>query len=67
LKYTTNLKQIRKNKGLTQEEVARRAEIAFSTYVYIEQGKSKPNIITALRIAKALNENLDRLFLLIHE
>lgn len=57
-----NLKTIRENKKLTQREVASRIGIRLTNYVYIEQGKSIPNLKTALLIASVLKESLDRLF-----
>jgi DNA-binding XRE family transcriptional regulator len=59
---TTNLKKIRKNKGLTQRELANKANIRLTNYVYIEQGKSEPRLSTALLIAQALGEPIEILF-----
>ena len=59
---SSNLKIIRKNKGLSQREVASRADIRITNYAYIEQGKSEPKLKTALLIAKALGESVNRLF-----
>jgi len=59
---SSNLKLIRKNKGLSQREVASRVGIRLTNYVYIEQGKNEPRLKTALLIAKALGESVNRLF-----
>jgi len=59
---TTNLKKIRKNKGLTQRDVAVKANIRTANYIYIEQGKSEPKLSTALLIAQALGEPVEILF-----
>jgi putative transcriptional regulator len=63
-KTGNNLKKIRKNMRISQEEVARRCGIAFSTYARIENGKELPSIVTALLIADALNESIEKLFFL---
>lgn len=50
----TWLSEIRKQHGLTQEEVAQAAKTTISTYWCIEQGRRTPRYSTAKRIAKAL-------------
>lgn len=57
-----NLKILRQNKKLTQREIAKRVNITLTNYVYIEQGKSQPRIKTALLIAQALGEPIDKIF-----
>lgn len=59
---SNNLKKIRENKGITQREIAKRVNIRLANYVYIEQGKSEPKLKTALLIAEALQEPVDKLF-----
>lgn len=44
----------RKEKGLTQEEVAIRAGIARTTYAMIEQGNRDPSVPVAKRIADVI-------------
>jgi DNA-binding XRE family transcriptional regulator len=61
---SSNLKIIRKNKGLTQREVAEQVNIRLANYIYIEQGKNEPRLKTALLIAKALDEPIDKIFFL---
>jgi len=58
-----NLKKQRKNKGLTQVEVAKKAKIAERSYQYIEAGERLPNVLTAIRIAKALQSSCEELFI----
>lgn len=48
------LVEMRNKLKLTQEEVANRAGIARTTYAMIEQGKRKPSVTVAKRIAKVL-------------
>ena len=60
--FLKNLAKIRKEKGLTQEGLARKADISFHTLVKIEGGGIKsPRIETVMKLAKALNIKLDNL------
>ena len=57
-----NIKRIRKKKGLTQEKLARLADISNNTLVKIEMGMAKePTITTVRKIADALNISIDEL------
>ncbi|ELR69299.1 hypothetical protein C900_05183 [Fulvivirga imtechensis AK7] len=53
-KFGTNLKVIRKEKGLTQEELAFRSGLALSQIARIETGRLNSSICTLITIAKAL-------------
>ena len=60
--YLKNLAKLRKERGLTQEGLARKANISFHTLVKIESERIKnPKIETILKLAKALNISLDHL------
>lgn len=48
------LKDIRISQELTQEQVAVKAGMASSTYAMYEQGRRKPNVDAAMKIAGAL-------------
>lgn len=50
-----NIKERREELGLTQKELAEKAGITQSFLCDIEQGRSKPSIDTAVKIADALN------------
>lgn len=50
----TWLKAIRKEKGLSQKEVAMAVDIAQSSYAGIELGKRNPRVETAKKIAELL-------------
>lgn len=57
-----NIKKMRKKKGLTQEKLARLADISNNTLVKIEMGMAKESTITTIiKIADALNVSLDEL------
>jgi transcriptional regulator with XRE-family HTH domain len=59
---TTILKQIRTQQGLTQVEVAKKANIAIRSYQNYEIGERVPNAYTAQLIAQALQTTVEKLF-----
>lgn len=59
----TALKKIRKEKGLTQVQVAKKAGITERNYQRIESGEQQPKVMTAMLIAQSLNiENIKDIF-----
>ncbi len=57
-----NLRKARETKGLSQEKLARLADVANNTVVKIEAGKNKnPTLNTLKKIAKALETSVDNL------
>ncbi len=58
----TKLKNAREKTGLTQVEVAKKANITESGYQKYEYGKRIPNVQTAIKIAKALDSTVEELF-----
>ena len=57
-----NLRKAREVKGLSQEKLARLADVANNTVVKIEAGKNKnPTLDTLKKIAKALEISVDNL------
>lgn len=58
----TQLRRRRERAGLTQDELARRAEVKVDTLRAIEQGRTlNPGIMTVLRLADVLAVSLDEL------
>ena len=57
-----NIKKIRKNKGWSQERLAREADISYQTLIKIEQNRVKnPKLKTLIKLANALEVTLDEL------
>jgi len=57
-----NVKRLRKAKGLSQEKLARLADVANNTLIKMETGKNKnPTLETLKRVAKALEVSVDDL------
>jgi transcriptional regulator with XRE-family HTH domain len=56
------IRELRNNRGFSQEKLARLADISYNTVVKIESGESKhPTIQTMAGIARALGVSLDDL------
>ena len=57
-----NIRKVRKKTGLSQDKLARKADVAYNTVVKIESGENKnPTIETLRSIAKALDVSVDDL------
>ena len=61
-KVQVNVRKVRKKRGLTQEELARKVGVSRQTIVNVEQGRYKPSILLALKIAKVLDADVETLF-----
>ena len=57
-----NVRKVRRKRGLTQEELARKVGVSRQTIVNVEQGRYKPSILLALKIAKVLDADVETLF-----
>ncbi|MFA5318443.1 MAG: helix-turn-helix transcriptional regulator [Patescibacteria group bacterium] len=57
------IKQLRQKYKMTQEELARLAEVRRETIVFLEQGKYNPSLQLAHNIAKILKIKIDDLFI----
>lgn len=59
---TKTLRKLRKTRGLSQEKLARLADVANNTIIKIEAGKNQnPTLDTLKKIAKALEVSIDKL------
>ncbi|MFP8918391.1 helix-turn-helix transcriptional regulator [Enterococcus innesii] len=52
----------RKNKNLTQEELAKMVGVSRKTIVSLEKGNYTPSLLLAFQIAKALDMDLTEIF-----
>ena len=60
--YLKDLAKLRKENGLTQEGLARKADISYHTVIKLESGGIKnPRIETVIKLAGALGVSLDQL------
>ena len=61
-KIGKNIKRIRQKKGISQDRLSKRADLALNTIVNIESGKSpNPTIETLQKIANALEVSIEDL------
>ncbi len=56
------LREVRRNKGLTQREMAEKLKISKSYYCLIEKGKRGLSLELALKIAEILQKSIEELF-----
>ena len=57
-----NLKKLRETKGLSQDRLAKLADVANNTIIKIEQGENiNPTLDTLKKMAKALDVGVDEL------
>lgn len=61
-KLQTNIRKLREKKGLSQEKLARLADVANNTIIKIESGENQnPTLETLQKVAKALDISIDDL------
>jgi len=57
-----NMERLRKQKGLSQEKLARLADVANNTIIKMESGENKnPTLETLRKVAKAFGVSVDEL------
>ena len=59
--FCENLKNIRKEKGLSQKQVALKLNVVESCYANWEQGRTEPNISMLRKLCELFNITLDEL------
>lgn len=57
------LEGIRKEKGITQEELANALEVSRQTVGSLENGRYNPSIILAFKIARFFNLSIEEIFI----
>lgn len=57
------LEEIRKEKGITQEELANALEVSRQTVGSLENGRYNPSIILAFKIAKFFEVSIEEVFI----
>ena len=57
-----NIKKLREAKGLSQEKLARLADVANNTLIKMESGENQnPTLVTLKKVAKAFDVSVDDL------
>ena len=62
MEFKDKLKEIRKDRNLTQEQIAKQANISVRTIANYESGKREPNVEILFKICNALNIEIHDLF-----
>lgn len=57
------IKEFRAKMNLTQEEIAKKANVRRETIVFLEKGKYNPSLKLAHEISKALETRIEELFI----
>ncbi len=57
------LEEIRKNRGVKQEELAAALEVSRQTIGSLENGRYNPSIILAFKIARYFNMDIEDIFI----
>ena len=60
-KFNENLKDLRKEKGLTQKQLALELNVSEDCIYFWEKGRSEPSIIDLINIAKCFGVTIDYL------
>lgn len=60
--FGDNIKRLRKNKGLKQQEIAELLGVKRNTYSDWENGKTEPSFENLVKLADLLDVSLDWLF-----
>ncbi len=64
---TSDVENYRKSKKLTQAELASLCDVTRQTIIAIEKGNYIPSVALAISLAKALETNVEKLFMLTGE
>jgi len=59
----TKIKELRARHNMTQESLAKKANVRRETIVFLEKGKYNPSLKLAHEVAKALKTTIDELFI----
>jgi putative transcriptional regulator len=59
-----NIKQLRKDKGLRQEDMAVSLNVSRQTIIAIENNKYNPSLELAMKMARLLDTTVEELFFL---
>ena len=54
--------KLRKNKGLTQEELAKKAGVTRQTIIALEKGNYVPSVLLSIKLSKVFKTRVEDLF-----
>ncbi len=62
-----NLARLRKERGLTQQELAEILKVSRQSIIAIEAGKFNPSVILAIKISRYFRQPVDEIFIVEEE
>ncbi len=62
-KLKNRIEEIRKDHGITQEQLASRLEVSRQTIGSLENGRYNPSILLAFKISKLFNMSIEEIFI----
>ena len=57
------IKDLRKDFGLTQEDLAQRVQVSRQTIISLERGRYDPSIFLAYKIARTFKKKIEEVFI----
>lgn len=57
-----NVRDLRANEGMTQQELATRVGVTRQTIVALERGAYTPSLVLAIRIGRVFNKTVEKVF-----
>lgn len=64
---TNNVSELRKEKGVTQEQFAQTLDVSRQTVIAIEKGNYVPSLLLGIKIARFFNKKVEEVFTYKHE
>lgn len=64
IKVDNCVQKVRKQKKLTQHELAKKSGVTRQTIIAIEKGNYTPSVLLALKLAQVLKTSVEKLFTL---
>jgi len=62
VEFETRIRELREEAGLTQAELADRADVTRQTVLYVEKGEYNPSLELAWRIAREFDARIEEVF-----
>jgi XRE family transcriptional regulator, regulator of sulfur utilization len=60
-RFALNVKQLREARGVTQQKIAKAADIPRATWAHLESGEANPTLVVLHRVARALGVSIEEL------
>jgi putative transcriptional regulator len=64
IQLKNNIRKLRFERNMTQEELALRTGVSRQTIMSIERGRTNPSVTLAFSIARALNSDVTEVFMI---